>query len=249
MLTLQAIQASLRLHFGRVLIAEADASIREAVALELQQEGFDVVLSQDGSTALGIVQEAQQSHSPNEGIDLLIVDLTLPQLNGLNLCRTIRRGGSNLPILMISTSTGESDIIASLEVGADDFLSKPFSMRELVARCKVLLRGLPQFKPKTTTPTLRYNNLTLYPASCRITLHDNDLTLSPKEFRLLELFMTHPRRVWDREQLIERVWGDDFLGDSKTVDVHIRWLREKIETDPGRPEYIVTVRGFGYRFG
>jgi two-component system phosphate regulon response regulator PhoB len=133
-------------------------------------------------------------------------------------------------------------------VGADDYLTKPFSMRELVARCRALLRrqrliSLPQ------VTVLKHKDITLNAQECRVIVRGEEASLSPKEFRLLELFMSYTRRVWSREQLLDQVWGPDFVGDSKTVDVHIRWLREKLEEDPSHPEYIVTVRGFGYRFG
>ena len=149
---------------------------------------------------------------------------------------------------MLSAKGSETDRVLGLEVGADDYLTKPFSMRELVARCRALLRRqrlscLPQL------PVLQYKDVTLYPQECRVLVRSQEVNLSPKEFRLLELFMSYARRVWSREQLLDQVWGPDFVGDSKTVDVHIRWLREKLEIDPSRPEYVVTVRGFGYRFG
>jgi two-component system phosphate regulon response regulator PhoB len=121
-------------------------------------------------------------------------------------------------------------------------------MRELIARCRALIRRQ-SFSASTPVSFRKYRDLTLYPQECRVLLRGEEIALAPKEYRLLELFMSYPRRVWSREQLIEQVWGGDFLGDTKTVDVHIRWLREKLEDDPSQPEYIVTVRGFGYRFG
>ncbi len=171
----------------------------------------------------------------------------LPGINGLDLCRQLR--GSNTPplILVVSARDTETDRVLGLEVGADDYLIKPFGMRELVARCRALLRR--QRTPLPTASTLDYLDLELYPGECRVTRSGIEIRLSPKEYRLLELFMQHPRRVWSREQLIEQVWGVDYIGDSKTVDVHIRWLREKIEDDPSQPAKLVTVRGFGYRFG
>jgi two-component system phosphate regulon response regulator PhoB len=122
-------------------------------------------------------------------------------------------------------------------------------MRELIARCRALLRRHHRSQFQVQEPTLKFHEIVLYPKECRVTIRGEETSLSPKEFRILELFMANPRRVWSREQLIERIWGPDFMGDSKTVDVHIRWLREKLELDPSRPEYLLTVRGFGYRFG
>ena len=128
-------------------------------------------------------------------------------------------------------------------------MTKPFGMRELVARCRALLRRSRQSQPQDDFPVLRFQHLALYPSQCLVTVHDEEVNLSPKEFRLLELFLSYPRRVWSREQLLERVWGIDFMGDSKTVDVHIRWLRAKLEAEPSQPQYLQTVRGFCYRFG
>jgi two-component system phosphate regulon response regulator PhoB len=181
--------------------------------------------------------------------DLIVLDLMLPHVNGLDLCRLIRHDGYQVPILILSAKASETDRVVGLEVGADDYLPKPFGMRELIARCRALLRRSNYTNPKPSTTQLTFHSIVLYPQECRVTVQDQEVNLSPKEFRLLELFMRHPRRVWSREQLIERVWGPDFMGDSKTVDVHIRWLREKLEADPSHPKYLVTVRGFGYRFG
>ena len=138
-----------------------------------------------------------------------------------------------------------------LEVGADDYLVKPFGLRELVARCRALLRRSQQIQasPEEKQETIEHDNLCLFSRECRITRDGQDLNLSPKEFRILELLMRNPKRVWSRDQLLERIWGIDFVGDTKTVDVHIRWLREKIEATPSAPQHIRTVRGFGYRFG
>jgi two-component system, OmpR family, phosphate regulon response regulator PhoB len=148
---------------------------------------------------------------------------------------------------VVSARDSEADRVLGLEVGADDYLIKPFGMRELVARCRALLRR----SQTTSTPAkvLRHDNLQLYPEECRVTRDGLDVNLSPKEYRLLELFMQNPRRVWSRDKLLEHVWGYDYFGDSKTVDVHIRWLREKLEANPSAPVHLLTVRGFGYRFG
>jgi two-component system phosphate regulon response regulator PhoB len=150
--------------------------------------------------------------------------------------------------LILSAKSSETDRVLGLEVGADDYLTKPFSMRELVARSRALLRRQ-RFSCLPQTPVLQMRDVMLNPQECRVTVRGEEVNLSPKEFRLLELFMSYPRRVWSRDQLIDQVWGPDFLGDTKTVDVHIRWLREKLEKDPSQPEYLITVRGFGYRFG
>jgi two-component system phosphate regulon response regulator PhoB len=157
---------------------------------------------------------------------------------------------------VVSARDTETDRVLGLEVGADDYLVKPFGMRELVARCRALLRrqrsqeqAQEQQRSARESVDLHHQELSLYPGECRATRAGAELRLSPKEYRLLELFMQNPRRVWSRDQLIEQVWGIDYIGDSKTVDVHIRWLREKIEDDPSTPTKLITVRGFGYRFG
>ncbi|GAA6623722.1 response regulator transcription factor [Scytonema sp. NUACC26] len=234
-------------HRSRILIVEDEELIREMIVLALEEEGYGVLTASDGRLAVEYLKNCE----PNSGespFDLVILDLMLPQINGLDICRLLRYQGNPVPILMLSAKGSETDRVLGLEVGADDYLTKPFSMRELVARCRALLRrqrlsNLPQL------PVLQYKDVTLYPQECRVLVRGQEVNLSPKEFRLLELFMSYARRVWSREQLLDQVWGPDFVGDSKTVDVHIRWLREKLEIDPSRPEYIVTVRGFGYRFG
>ena len=238
----------------RILVVEDEELIRETVGLALQEEGYEVQMVSDGRAALDLFyQSPRPDHtSPipsNRLPDLVVLDLMLPLVNGLDLCRFIRRQQSMVPILILSAKGTEMDRVVGLEVGADDYLTKPFGMRELIARCRALLRRSRSSQPEDTTDVLRYQTILLYPHECRVTLGGEEISLSPKEFRMLELFMSHPRRVWSREQLLERVWGPDFMGDSKTVDVHIRWLREKLEADPSRPEYLQTVRGFGYRFG
>ena len=152
---------------------------------------------------------------------------------------------------MISARDTETDRVLGLEVGADDYLVKPFGLRELVARCRALLRRSQRIIPASTDRDniVEHGNLSLYWQECRVTRDGQDLSLAPKEYKILELLMRNPKRVWSRDQLLEQIWGIDFVGDTKTVDVHIRWLREKIETTPSSPDHIRTVRGFGYRFG
>lgn len=227
---------------GCILVVEDEAIIQEAIAFALREEGYSVLLAEDGYSALQIAKNATR-------LDLVVLDVMLPSINGLDLCRILRHEANNVPVLMISARGNEADRIAGLEVGADDYLSKPFGMRELVARCHALLRRSRREFAATNSTVYKFGDITLCPDECRVTINDSEINLSPKEFRLLDLFMSHPRRVWSREQLLEKVWGEDFVGDSKTVDVHIRWLREKIEVDPSVPKHIITVRGFGYRLG
>jgi two-component system, OmpR family, phosphate regulon response regulator PhoB len=235
---------------GRVLVVEDEELIRETIALGLSEEGYEVLTAEDGRKGLELAAKAGDSNPADAvPLDLIILDLMLPYVNGLDLCRLIRHEGSTVPILMLSAKGTETDRVVGLEVGADDYLTKPFGMRELIARCRALLRRHHRSQLQVQEPTLKFHEIVLYPQECRVTIRGEEANLSPKEFRILELFMANPRRVWSREQLIERIWGPDFMGDSKTVDVHIRWLREKLETDPSRPEYLLTVRGFGYRFG
>ncbi len=250
MLSLEAARAQPNLKLGRVLIVEDEELIRETIALALTEEGYEVLVAEDGRSVLELTLKSETgSEAEATQLDLVILDLMLPYINGLDLCRLIRHEGNSVPILMLSAKGSETDRVVGLEVGADDYLTKPFGMRELIARCRALLRRHRHAQPPSHETTLKFQDITLYPQECRVTVRGEEINLSPKEFRILELFMTHPRRVWSREQLIERVWGPDFMGDSKTVDVHIRWLREKLELDPSHPEYLLTVRGFGYRFG
>jgi two-component system phosphate regulon response regulator PhoB len=231
----------------RILLVEDEELIRETIATALRDEGYEVVTAADGQMALTLLN-LSNSLTPPAAPDLVILDLMLPHVNGLDLCRLLRQHQDPVPILILSAKGSETDRVLGLEVGADDYLTKPFSMRELIARCRALLRRHRMNQP-AQPEILRFRDIALYPQECRVVVRQTEVNLSPKEFRLLDLFMQHPRRVWSREQLLERIWGMDFIGDSKTVDVHIRWLREKIEIDPSSPEYIVTVRGFGYRFG
>ena len=227
-----------------LLVVEDDDTIRETIRDALILEGFEVTACGNGRDALQNLQRASGSEDP---FSLVVLDLMLPGLGGLDICRQLRKAGDATPILVVSARDTEADRVLGLEVGADDYLIKPFGMRELVARCRALLRR--SSSGATSSRQVVHANLCLYPEECRVTRDGLDVNLSPKEYRLLELFMHHPRRVWSRDKLLEQVWGHDYFGDSKTVDVHIRWLREKLEANPSAPEHLVTVRGFGYRFG
>ncbi len=245
-----SVQSSLRVGLGKVLVVEDEELIRETVALALAEEGFEIVVAADGPTALEkLLGSADGSKDAILDINLVILDLMLPGMNGLDLCRLVRHRGLDVPILILSAKGTEMDRVVGLEVGADDYLSKPFGMRELIARCRALLRRYQSKSKSEDSSALKFEGLTLHPNECRAFLNDVELNLSPKEFKILELFMGRPRRVWSRDQIIDRVWGYDFMGDNKTVDVHIRWLREKLEEDPSKPKYLKTVRGFGYRLG
>lgn len=227
-----------------LLLVEDDDTIRETIRDALILEGFEVTACGNGRDALQNLQRASATEAP---YSLVVLDLMLPGLGGLELCRQLRKSGDATPILVVSARDSEADRVLGLEVGADDYLIKPFGMRELVARCRALLRR--SSTGATPVRQVVHGNLCLYPEECRVTRDGLDVNLSPKEYRLLELFMQHPRRVWSRDKLLEQVWGHDYFGDSKTVDVHIRWLREKLEANPSAPVHLVTVRGFGYRFG
>ncbi len=231
---------------NRIMVVEDEELIKDMIVLALEEEGYEATAVTDGCTVLEYLTSSG-SNSGETTFDLLVLDLMLPQINGLDICRLLRYQGNSIPILILSAKGSETDRVLGLEVGADDYLTKPFSMRELVARCRALIRR--KRFATSPEPALEYKDIIMYPRECRVLVRSKEVNLSPKEFRLLELFMSYTRRVWSREQLLDQVWGPDFVGDSKTVDVHIRWLREKLELDPSHPEYIVTIRGFGYRFG
>ena len=227
-----------------ILLVDDDAMLRETLALSLRGSGFEVLTAADGLAALA---EAQ-ARAPN----LVILDLMLPELDGLTVCRTLRQT-TDIPILMLTARTGELDKIVGLESGADDYLTKPFSVGELLARIRALLR---RAGPRPPSDVLRSGDpstgsgpaLVLNLVSRRASVGDQELSLSPKEFSLLAELIRHRGAVLSRDLLLTRVWGYDYVGDSRTVDVHVRWLREKIEADPATPRRIVTVRGIGYRF-
>ncbi len=195
-----------------------------------------MVTAADGAAAL----ERASAERP----DLVILDLMLPELDGLSVCRSLRQA-FDVPILMLTARTGELDKIVGLESGADDYMTKPFSLGELQARIRALLR---RAGPRRPDDELRSADLALNLVSRRAFLGQRELPFSPKEFSLLAELMRHQGAVLSRDLLLTRVWGYDFYGDSRTVDVHVRWLREKIEADPANPKRIVTVRGIGYRF-
>ena len=226
-----------------VLVVEDEENLLEAVRYSLDREGFRVVGVGDGESA---VEEARTGNP-----DLIILDIMLPILDGMEVCRMIRRE-SQTPIIMLTAKGEEIDRVVGLELGADDYVAKPFSMRELIARVRALLRrsNLARGPAAQSMPpeTVKSGDLELDLAAHTVYLRNQPLDLKPREFDLLSLLMTNRGRAFTRDQILERLWGYDFIGDNRTVDVHIRWLREKIEVESGSPKRIITIRGVGYRF-
>ncbi len=241
-----AIKDHKSLQDSRILLVEDDKSIRLTVSETLSSEGFRVSSFKDGLSALDFI-----NNDIKKDVDLIILDLMLPGLNGLELCRKIRNDEDYTPILILSAKDNESDRVLGLEVGADDYLTKPFGLNELIARSRALIRRSKRNKKyiEKSNTVLEFNHIKMFLEECRVTSFDKEITLSPKEFKLLELFMKNPKRVWSRDLILEKIWEIDFIGDTKTVDVHVRWLREKLEEDPSAPKFLKTVRGFGYKFG
>ena len=230
-------------HAARLLVLDQDEEIRDQVCGVLMEEGFDVKSLDNGLLGWDLLQ--------CEEFELIVLDRKLPGLSGFDLCRKLRMQNNQALVLMTSSLNTEADRVLGLEVGADDYLVKPFGYREFLARCRALLRRHPLSGAalKGTAPEeFQCCDLKLFPDECRACRDGCDLKLSPKEYKLLELFMQNPKRVWSRDELLDQIWGVDYIGDKKTVDVHIRWLREKIEINPSSPAKIFTVRGFGYRF-
>jgi DNA-binding response OmpR family regulator len=222
----------------KILIIEDEVTVRDTLALNLRAEGFDVVTAQAGDEGLTLAREANP--------DLILLDLMLPNLDGLSICRILRRT-SDVPIIILTARGTEMDRITGLETGADDYVVKPFSLGELTARVRAHLRR-GQSEGRMTKTILQSGDLTVDPAMRRASRNDLVLKLTQKEFDLLAELMNNRGAVLSRDLLLTHVWGYDYVGDSHTVDVHIRWLREKIEVDPSAPERITTVRGVGYRF-
>ncbi|WP_027719452.1 response regulator [Desulfovirgula thermocuniculi] len=226
----------------KVLVADDELKIRQLVRMYLEKEGFEVVEAADGDTALEILRR--------ERCDLVILDLMMPGTDGWAVCREIRKRDEQVPIIMLTARGDEVDRVLGLEMGADDYVVKPFSPRELVARVKAVLRraGREENGPADAAGVLAYPGLVIDPLSRRVEVEGQAVNLTPKEYELLYFLARSPGRVFTREQLLERVWGYDYYGDSRTVDTHITRLREKLGRAGGRPQYIVTVWGVGYKF-
>ncbi len=227
---------------ARVLVVDDEATLADTIRYNLRRDGYDVQVAGDGIEALRLARAAAP--------DLVVLDLMLPGLDGLEVCRQLRRE-STVPILMLTAKDDEVDKIVGLEVGADDYMTKPFSMRELLARVRAMLRRSRMAQQETDADapqSVRSGDLEADPLQRRVILGEKSLQLKPKEFDLLVYLMQQKGRVLTRDQLLEKVWGYTFGGDTRTVDVHIRWLREKIEEEPSAPRRLETVRGVGYRF-
>jgi len=227
----------------KILIVEDELTLQETIAYNLKHQGYEVFAASDGDAAIAIAKESEP--------DLILLDIMLPGMDGFEVCRILRKD-MIVPILMLTARDDEIDRVVGLEVGADDYLTKPFSMRELIARVKALLRRMRIMQSKNENAeqhkTHEFSNLVIDESRHEVSLDDKPLNLKPKEYDLLLYLARHRGLILSREQILEEVWGWDYFGDSRTVDVHIRWLREKIEKDPAKPKRVITIRSAGYRF-
>lgn len=233
----------------KILIVEDEISLQETLAYNLKRQGYNVEAVGDGSAGLETARRIRP--------DLIVLDIMLPGIDGFEVCRILRQE-MNTPVLMLTARDDEIDRVVGLEVGADDYMTKPFSMRELIARVKAMLRRVRLVREEVSAnaaadaadnPAMMiFGDLTLDIVRHEVRLNDQPLALKPKEYELLLFLAQHRGQVLSRDFILERVWGWNYVGDSRTVDVHVRWLREKIEPDPALPARIVTVRGAGYRF-
>jgi two-component system response regulator RegX3 len=222
----------------RILLVEDEKSLSEPLSYLLRREGYEVQVVDNGLAAVSAVEAAPP--------DLMLLDLMLPGLPGTEVCREVRQR-SSLPIIMLTAKDSEVDIVVGLELGADDYVTKPYSSRELLARIKAVLRRRAE-EPHASQSILEYHGIVLDSDRHQLVVRGTPVSLPLKEFELLELLMLNAGRVLTRGQIIDRVWGSDYFGDTKTLDVHIKRLRSKIEDNPSEPTMIVTVRGLGYRF-
>jgi two-component system OmpR family response regulator len=224
----------------RILIVEDDRNLLDTLKYNLRKEGYEVVIAVDGAEALDVARR--------EKPDLIILDIMLPKMSGFEVCRILRKN-MTVPILMLTAKAEETDKIVGLEIGADDYMTKPFSLRELLARVRAMLRRakMAEVQPGAKESVLKIGDIEVDIARHQASKGGTALELTPKEFDLLVFLARNKSLVFSRDQLLEKVWGYDFAGDTRTVDVHIRWLRQKIEADPNNPKHLVTVRGTGYK--
>jgi DNA-binding response OmpR family regulator len=225
---------------AKILVVDDESNIREVVGLYLRRDGHSVVTAADGEEALKLYRQTQP--------DLVVLDLMLPKVSGLEVCRRIQ-SDRRVPVVMLTARGEEEDRIVGLGIGADDYVVKPFSPRELAARVEAVLRRINEARSGAGAERLMiFGDLRIDPNAREVVIRDSPVTLTAREFDLLHHMASHPKRVFTRDQLMETVWGFSFAGDTSTVTVHIRRLREKIEPDPARPRYLQTVWGVGYRF-
>ncbi len=225
-----------------VLVVEDEESFVEALSLGLSREGFAVRVARDGAEALELFDA--------ERPDVVLLDLMLPRVSGIDVCRHIR-ARSTIPIIMVTAKDSEVDAVVGLEVGADDYVTKPYRLRELVARVRAVLRRAtsgPEVEEDESSEVLEVGDVTLDPERHRVTVRNGEVALPLREFELLELLLANAGRVLTRDTLIDRIWGPNYVGDTKTLDVHVKRLRAKIEDNPSRPSRITTIRGLGYRY-
>lgn len=224
----------------KILLVDDEVNLVDPMSYTLNQRGFNTAIAYNGEEAL----KKYQVEEP----DLILLDWSMPDISGIDVLKKIRENQNFTPVIMITGKNAKEDIVEGLEAGADDYITKPFNWEELMARVNSAIRRAQQ--PNASHPKrIRFGKLILDTKTHRAWNEDKELNLSPREYAMLETFMQNPRRIYSRDELIEKVWGLDFDGDSKTVDVHICWLRQKIEEDPNKPKVIQTVRGFGYRLG
>jgi two-component system response regulator RegX3 len=223
-----------------VLVVEDEESFIEALQVGLKREGFRVEVARDGLQALDLFDIIRP--------DLVLLDVMLPKVSGVDVCRQLRKR-SQVPIIMVTAKAAEIDTVVGLEVGADDYITKPYRLRELVARMRAVLRRAPLDRAgELTEAALVVGDVQLDPDQHEVVIRGERVSLPLKEFELLHILLANAGRVLPRETLIDRVWGNDYVGDTKTLDVHIKRLRAKIEDDPGSPQKIVTIRGLGYKY-
>ncbi len=227
---------------GRILVVDDEDAIRDLIVFNLTQQGFEVIEAADGIEALAKVKESQP--------DLILLDLMLPQMDGLEVCQKLRHSKefSSIPIIMLTARGDEVDRVLGLEIGADDYVTKPFSPRELTARVKAIFRRMSQPPAINDSEELTMGLIKIDLSRHLATFQGEEMELTPKEFELLYLLAQNPGKVLTRDVLLEKVWGYEYMGDTRTVDVHIRRLRKKMEDINSDPDYIETVRGVGYRF-
>lgn len=233
---------------SHVLIVEDEESLSEPLAFLLEREGFTVTTAADGPSALDRFATAEAGTTPTGPVDIVLLDLMLPGMSGTEVCRQLR-STSSVPVIMVTARDSEIDKVVGLELGADDYVTKPYSARELIARIRaVLRRGGEAETPEDVTSVISGGRVTMDIERHVVTVAGEEVALPLKEFDLLEYLMRNEGRVLTRGQLIDRVWGIDYVGDTKTLDVHVKRLRSKVEVDPAKPKVLVTVRGLGYKF-